>query len=45
MISVNGIDCTHFTEKGANKMAKLVSRGHERISKSSKICEIKKGNN
>lgn len=27
MISVNGIDCTHFTEKGANEMALLVSDG------------------
>ena len=27
MISVNGTDCTHFTEKGANKMAELVSDG------------------
>ncbi|WP_172370015.1 rhamnogalacturonan acetylesterase [Sporosarcina jiandibaonis] len=27
MISVNGTDCTHFTEKGANEMAKLVSEG------------------
>ena len=27
MISVNGTDCTHFTEKGAIEMAKLVSEG------------------
>ncbi|MCJ7840850.1 rhamnogalacturonan acetylesterase [Lederbergia sp. NSJ-179] len=27
MISVNGTDCTHFTEKGANEMARLVSEG------------------
>ena len=27
MTSVNGIDCTHFTEKGAIEMAKLVSEG------------------
>ena len=27
MISVNGIDCTHFTEKGAKEIAKLVSEG------------------
>lgn len=25
MITVNGTDCTHFTEKGANEMARLVS--------------------
>lgn len=25
MITVNGIDCTHFTEKGAQEMARLVS--------------------
>lgn len=27
MISVNGTDCTHFTEKGADEMAKLVCQG------------------
>ena len=27
MISVNGTDCTHFTEKGAKEMAKLVCDG------------------
>lgn len=27
MISVNGTDCTHFTEKGAKAMAKLVCEG------------------
>lgn len=27
MISVNGTDCTHFTDKGANEMARLVSEG------------------
>ncbi|WP_371812449.1 rhamnogalacturonan acetylesterase [Sporosarcina sp. Marseille-Q4063] len=27
MISVNGTDCTHFTVKGANEMARLVSEG------------------
>ncbi|MBO0993418.1 rhamnogalacturonan acetylesterase [Bacillus sp. SD088] len=27
MISVNETDCTHFTEKGANEMARLVSEG------------------
>lgn len=26
MISVNGTDCTHFTKKGANEMAKLLSQ-------------------
>jgi lysophospholipase L1-like esterase len=27
MISSNGTDCTHFTEKGANRMAALVAQG------------------
>lgn len=27
MISVNGTDCTHFTEKGANEIARIVSEG------------------
>ena len=32
MISVNDTDCTHFTEMGANEMAKLVSQGIKDIS-------------
>ena len=27
MISVNGTDCTHFTQKGANEIARIVSEG------------------
>lgn len=27
MISINGTDCTHFTESGANKIAELVALG------------------
>ena len=39
MISVNGTDCTHFTEKGAKEMAKLVCEGIKelRISLSSYV--------
>lgn len=32
MISVNGTDCTHFTKKGANEMAKLVAEGLKTLS-------------
>jgi len=32
MISVNGTDCTHFTKKGANEMAKLVAEGMKKLS-------------
>lgn len=32
MISVNGTDCTHFTKKGANEMAKLVAKGVKGLS-------------
>ena len=32
MISVNGTDCTHFTKKGANEMAKLVAAGVKDLS-------------
>lgn len=32
MISANGTDCTHFTNKGANEMARLVSQGIKELS-------------
>lgn len=32
MISTNGIDCTHFTEKGAREMARLISEGIEGLA-------------
>lgn len=32
MISVNETDCTHFTEKGADEMARLVSQGIKDLS-------------
>jgi lysophospholipase L1-like esterase len=32
MVSVDGNDCTHFTEKGANEMARLVSRGIKNLT-------------
>ena len=39
MISVNGTDCTHFTEKGANAMAKLVSEGMKESPALLEICK------
>src|SRR5690625_1199297 len=38
MISVNGTDCTHFTEKGANEMARLVSQGIKNLSIDLSTC-------
>ncbi|HEU4325546.1 MAG TPA: hypothetical protein VFS21_20540 [Roseiflexaceae bacterium] len=32
MVSVNGTDYTHFTEKGANQIARLVSEGVREIT-------------
>lgn len=32
MISVNGTDCTHFTEKGAKKIAEIVSKELKKLS-------------
>lgn len=31
MISINGTDCTHFTEKGADEVAKLVAQGIKKL--------------
>lgn len=42
MISVNGFDCTHFTEKGASIMAQLVCREMETMEEN--LAELVKHN-